>query len=53
MAVGHGEAPLDDLARTLLENCIKRIPILQDGRPVGIVSRRDILRAKLGLAGEV
>ena len=47
------EAPVDDLARTLLENGIKRIPIVQDGRPIGIVSRRDILLAKLGLIPQV
>jgi len=41
------ETGIDDLARILLENSIKRVVIVQDGRPVGIVSRRDILRARL------
>ncbi len=44
------DASVDDVARILLEKGIKRVVIVRDDRPVGIVSRRDILRAKLELA---
>lgn len=33
------------LARTMIEQGVRRIPIVADGRVVGIVSRRDLLRA--------
>lgn len=34
-----------DLADIMRRRKIKRIPIIEDGKPVGIVSRRDVLRA--------
>ncbi len=37
--------PLAEVARLLEERRIKRLPVLRDGRLVGIVSRRDLLRA--------
>ncbi|HEX2941854.1 MAG TPA: CBS domain-containing protein [Rhodopila sp.] len=36
---------LSDLAVLLLQHHIKRVPIVRDGRPVGIVSRADLVRA--------
>lgn len=34
-----------DLAELMVRNRIKRVPILRDGRLVGIVSRADVIRA--------
>ena len=39
------EASLSELADVMLENAIKRVPIVRDGLLVGIVSRADIVRA--------
>jgi hypothetical protein len=39
------ESEVADLAEIMRSRRIKRIPILDDGRLVGIVSRRDVLRA--------
>ena len=37
-------APVQSIARVLVER-IKRVPVLKDGRVVGIVSRADLLKA--------
>jgi CBS domain-containing protein len=37
--------PIEEVARLLAERNIKRVPVVEDGRLVGIVSRRDVLRA--------
>jgi CBS domain-containing protein len=39
------QSEVADLAETMHARKIKRIPIVEDGRLVGIVSRRDVLRA--------
>ena len=39
------ETPLSDIARLLEEHRIKRVPVLRQGRVVGIVSRADLVRA--------
>ena len=39
------ETPLPEIARLLEARRIKRVPVLQGGRLVGIVSRADLLRA--------
>lgn len=39
------DTPLRDVAELLLSNAIKRVPVVRDGRVVGIVSRADLLRA--------
>lgn len=38
------ETPLSEIAQTLEEKHIKRVPVLRDGELVGIVSRADLLR---------
>lgn len=46
------ETPISDIARILETKRIKRVPVIQDGKLVGIVSRADILRglAVVGLS---
>ncbi len=39
------QADLAEIAEVLLKHSIKRVPITRDGKLVGIISRRDILRA--------
>lgn len=41
------EAGADDIARLMEKHQIRRVPVLRDGRLVGIVSRADLLRAVL------
>lgn len=38
-------AEAEEIAHLLEEYCIKRVPVMRDGRVVGIVSRSDLLRA--------
>lgn len=38
------ETPLSEIAQTLEEKHIKRVPVVRDGELVGIVSRADLLR---------
>jgi len=39
------EAPLSDIATVLERNGIKRVPVVQDGKVVGIISRANLLQA--------
>ncbi len=39
------ETPVDEIARLLSERKIKRVPVLSNGRLVGLVSRADIVAA--------
>jgi CBS domain-containing protein len=41
----HDDSDLRDVADILDNHRIKRVPVLQDGRLVGIISRRDLVRA--------
>lgn len=43
-------AEVADIAELLTSRRIKRVPVLRDGRVVGIVSRSDLLRTLAGLA---
>lgn len=36
------DAPVDEAMRLMRENAIRRIPVMQDGKPVGIVSLGDL-----------
>ena len=44
IAVGE-ETEIEEVARLLTAHRIKRVPVLRDGRIVGIVSRADLVRA--------
>jgi CBS-domain-containing membrane protein len=37
------DCPLNDIRHLLVERRIRRVPVLQDGRLVGVVSRRDVI----------
>ena len=50
MIVVAEDDPLEQIATLLERHRIKRVPVLRDGRLVGIVSRANLLRA-LALAG--
>jgi CBS domain-containing protein len=39
------ETPVDEIARLLSQRHIKRVPVLANGRLVGVVSRADIVAA--------
>ncbi|HZP82325.1 MAG TPA: CBS domain-containing protein [Chthonomonadaceae bacterium] len=39
------ETPISELARMMVQSEVNRIPILRDGKLVGIVTRADLLRA--------
>ena len=41
------ETSLAEIARLLTTHRIKRVPVVRDGRIVGIVSRADLVRALL------
>jgi len=51
------DTEIDEVARVLTGHRIKRVPVLREGRIVGIVSRADLVRAlaesKMQLTGEV
>jgi CBS domain-containing protein len=44
------DTPLSDIATTLEKNGIKRVPIVKDGKVVGIVSRANLLQALASLS---
>lgn len=37
------DCPVNDIRHLLIERRIRRVPVLQDGRLVGVVSRRDVI----------
>lgn len=42
------DASVDEVAEILVKKKIKRVPVIEGGKLVGIVSRIDVLRAKYG-----
>lgn len=47
----HADMNIVDLAQLFQESRLRRYPVLKDNRVVGQISRRDVLRALLELAG--
>jgi CBS domain-containing protein len=47
------DTPVTELAQTMLDEMVRRVPITSGGRVVGIVSASDIVRAYLSLADEL
>jgi CBS-domain-containing membrane protein len=47
------DTSLDEIVKLMEKRQIKRVPVLRDGRLVGIVSRANLLHALAGLAREV
>jgi CBS-domain-containing membrane protein len=45
VVTAEAETPLQDIATLLEKNGIKRVPIVKDGKVVGIVSRANLLQA--------
>ncbi len=46
------DTPAREIARLLFEKNIKRVPVLRDGRLVGIIARSDLVRALAQKLGE-
>jgi hypothetical protein len=46
------DTPLADVAEAMEAHQVKRLPVMEDGRLIGIVSRADLLRALVQLLGE-
>src|SRR5207244_9259022 len=42
------ETPLSDMERRMIEHDVGRLPVVSDGRVVGVVTRGDLLRARCG-----
>ena len=47
------DTPLQDIANILEKNSIKRVPIIKDGKMVGVVSRANLLQALASLRKQI
>ena len=47
-----GDTPLEEIVRLMEKHRIKRLPVLDDGHVIGMVSRANILQAAVRLARE-
>jgi len=47
------DTPLSEIAATLERNGVKRVPVLRDGKLVGIVSRSNLIQALASVVGRV
>lgn len=41
------DTPVEDVASLMIERRIRRVPVVRDGRPVGLITRGDIVRHAL------
>lgn len=48
VATVTADAPLEEAAKIILERGVNRVPVLEDSRLVGIVTRSDVLRGTMG-----
>jgi CBS domain-containing protein len=48
-----GNTPLAEIVRLMERRRIKRVPVVNDGKLVGIVTRANLLRAFAGVAAEI
>jgi CBS domain-containing protein len=47
------ETPLDEIVTSMERNGVKRLPVMREGKVIGIVSRANLLQAVAGLARDV
>lgn len=47
------DRPLREAAATMVDRGVNRLPVVSDGRPIGIVTRSDLVRAYLRLDEEI
>jgi len=50
MIAADGDTPMTEAARTLLKNRVQRLYVIEDGKPIGVFSTRDLMRA-LAISG--
>lgn len=43
------DTPMQEISKILVQKNIKRVPVIEEGKLLGVVSRRDVLRSILGL----
>jgi CBS domain-containing protein len=49
----QADATVGDIVKTMEKHHVKRLPVMQDGRMVGIVTRKNLLKAVANLARDV
>lgn len=47
------DASLDDVIATMERYRVKRVPVVRDGKPVGLITRANLLRVLAGIAHEI
>jgi CBS domain-containing protein len=45
----HPEATLEEAANLMVKRKIHHVPIVEDGKPVGMIARRELLRVLAGV----
>ena len=53
MVTATPETPLADVVRLMERHHIKRVPVAEDGKPVGIITRANLLHTIGSLANEL
>ncbi|GIK80902.1 MAG: CBS domain-containing protein [Hyphomicrobiaceae bacterium] len=46
------DMPIEDVVKLMMENRIKRLPVMRGRRPIGVLSRADLVRVLVKCAGE-
>ena len=47
-----GETPVEEIVELMEKHRIRRLPVVTDGRPIGVVSRANLVQALASLARE-